>query len=414
MSNASTASNERPDRDRKWTVMVFMGAEADGNAPMVEAAEADLNEMRAISSGGHLNIFAQVHANGTARRHHIGVDPREGREVARDEQDATNGRALVEFIRDSLNRPGYEHRPGKDYSMLVMWGHAYDFAIDHELTATGNNDALDFVRLGEVLKNFQLDLKRQYDSKELPKLDIIAFDACDVATVELACELQRYANYLLGSQIGVPIPGWPYDRVLRRLRHPEGRLMGPAELGAWTVRRYCNAYVPEHRTVSLSLLDLKQVNKLFGHADVLATALDLALDRGTETRDRIAALFTRARTADFKPFVDVADLCLNLVRESDDGLVREAAAALGDFLLAPAPEAVDKSEEGCGLPFIVASGRNAGGTAKLNGVSIYAPHVSLIDDLGALDTVYGAFKFARQTRWAALVSELARSQPALA
>jgi len=190
--------------------------------------------------------------------------------------------------------------------------------------------------------------------------------------------------------------------------------MGPSELGSWTVRRYCNAYAPEHRTVSLSLLDLQQVNKLFGHADVLATTLDLALDRGIETRDRIAALFTRSRTADFKPFVDVADLCLNLVRESDDGLVREAAAALGDFLLAPAPEAVGESEEGCGLPFIVDSGRNAGGTAKLNGVSIYAPHVSLVDDFEALEQVYGEFKFARQTRWAAVVNDLARSQQALA
>jgi hypothetical protein len=419
MSNARTASEEWPAGERKWTVMVFMGAEADGNAPMVEAAHDDLAEMRAIGSGPNLNIFAQLHANGTAHRYHIGVDSEKGREVPPDEQDATDGRALVEFIRDSLNRPGYEHRPGRDYSMLVMWGHAYDFAIDHELTATGNNDALDFVRLGEVLKSFQLEMKRQYALQshmpmpELPKLDIIAFDACDVATVELACELERYANYLLGSQIGVPIPGWPYDRVLDRLRCPQGRLMGPAELGSWTVRRYCSTYAPEHRTVSLSLLDLNRVPELFAHADVLATALDLALERGTETRDRIAALFSRALTAEFRPFVDVADLCLNLVRESSDDLVREAATALGDFLLAPGPEVVGHSNQGCGWPFIVDSARNAGGTAKLNGVSIYAPHVSLVDDFKALEEVYGEFKFARRTRWAALVNDLARSQQAL-
>ena len=34
------------------------------------------------------------------------------------------------------------------------------------------------------------------------KLDILAFDACDLATVEMACQLEPFAKYLLGSQIG--------------------------------------------------------------------------------------------------------------------------------------------------------------------------------------------------------------------
>jgi hypothetical protein len=394
--------------------MVFMGAEADGNAPMVEAAEADLKEMRAVGSGPNLNIFAQVHANGTAHRHHIGVDRPGGREVPPDERDVTNGRALVEFIRDSLTRPGYEHRLN-DYSMLVLWGHAYNFAIGHKKTGP-TNDALDFIELSEVLKSFQVEMKRYYEARGfpmagIPKLDIIAFDACDVATIELACELEQYAKYLLGSQIGVPIPGWPYDRVLGRLQHRKGeRAMGPAEFGSWTVRRYCNAYAPEHRTVSLSLLDLTRVPELFGHTDVLATALDLALDRGSEAQRGIADLFSRAQTADSKPFVDVADLCLNLVRNTGDPLVRGAAQALGDFLLAPRPEVVGGSSEGSGWPFIVDCGRNAGGAAKLNGVSIYAPHVALINNFEALEQLYGKFRFARETRWGALVHDLARLQ----
>ena len=105
MSNARTASEERPAGERKWTVMVFMGAEADGNAPMVEAAEADLEELRAVSSGGNLNIFAQLHANGTAHRHHIGVDPPHGRLVTPDERDVTNGRALVDLSAIPLPDP---------------------------------------------------------------------------------------------------------------------------------------------------------------------------------------------------------------------------------------------------------------------------------------------------------------------
>jgi hypothetical protein len=241
-------------------------------------------------------------------------------------------------------------------------------------------------------------------------LDIIGFDACDVATVEIACQLDQFAKYLLGSQIGVPIPGWPYDRILGRLRFPIGRLMGPAEFGSFAVRRYCQSYAPLHRRVSLTLLDLQQASELFARTEVLATALDLAIAQGSPVRASVAELFSRAQTVEFKPYVDVADLCLNLVRDSGDALVVEAARALGDFLLAPAPEAVGESVKGEGRPFVVEHGRNAGETAKLNGVSIYAPHVAPSDDATAVQEIYLNFEFVRETRWSRLVHTLALPQ----
>jgi len=406
----STSTPENTNDDRKWTVMVFMGAETVGNnAPLTEAAKADLAEMTAVGSGDRLNIFAQVHGTGVPRRYHIGKTPPEGEEVPFGQRDVAGGRALAQFIRSSLMKPGVDHRP-KDHSMLVLWGHAYDFAIGAAPRRGGTIDALDFVRLSEVLGGLQDELQTAYRVQGRPKLDILAFDACDVATVELACQLEPFASYLLGSQIGIPIPGWPYDRILGRLRYPIGRLMGPAEFGSYAVRRFCHTYAPQHRTVSLTLLDLQRAPELFARTEVLATALDLALDRGTEARSRVAALFSRSQTADFKPFVDVADFCLNLVRESGDALVKEAAQALGDFLLASLPEGTGRSVTGEGRPFVVEHGRNAGGTAKLNGVSIYAPHVALTNDFESTEQLYGRFEFARETRWSRLVHGLARSQ----
>ena len=58
----------------------------------------------------------------------------------------------------------------------------------------------------------------------------------------MACQLQPFAKYLLGSEIGIPIPGWPYDRILDRLRNPKGRLMAPPEFGSYVVRRFCESY----------------------------------------------------------------------------------------------------------------------------------------------------------------------------
>ena len=190
-----------------------------------------------------------------------------------------------------------------------------------------------FRRAQEVLVSLQAQARLAFGIPD-PRLDIVAFDACDVATVELACQLHGYADYLVGSQIGVPIPGWPYDRVLERLQDPQGRLMGAAELGSWIVRRFCELYTSQ-RSVSLSLLDLKRAPELFARTKVLAMLLKDAIDRDIDFLDVAADLFARSLTAEDKPYVDVADLCLNLRREVGDPLVNEAARALGDFLITP-------------------------------------------------------------------------------
>jgi len=110
--------------------------------------------------------------------------------------------------------------------------------------------------------------------------------------------------------------------------------------------------------------------------------------KGSDVVERLAYLFSQSQTADDKPFVDVADLCVNLVRNSGEPLVMEAARALGDFLISPRPPVVSGSADGVGKPFIVEHGRNAGGTARLNGLSIYAPHVIPGYDFEAVRHLY--------------------------
>ena len=97
----------------KWTVMVFMGAATiEGNVPLLEAAEADLAEMRFVGSGpvekgfgrpgDELNIFVQVHQGGD-------IVPRRGRITENmagleTHRAARNVMTLVERIRDFERR----------------------------------------------------------------------------------------------------------------------------------------------------------------------------------------------------------------------------------------------------------------------------------------------------------------------
>jgi hypothetical protein len=386
--------------------MVFMGADnIDGNAPLLDAAEADLAEMASVGSDKGLNIFVQVHGKDEIPRRGRIIEDMPGKIDALDvvpapERNTAHGLALESFIRWSLGTAG--HKYPDDHTLLVLWGHAYDFAIDRAKTLEGTIDPLDFAELSKVLERLQAG----FGAPGTAKLDILGFDACDLSIVEMVCQLQPFAKYLLSSQIGIPIPGWPYDRILDRLRNPIGRPMGPTEFGSYVVRRFCESYAAEARSVSLTLLDLDRAPELLEHTRMLALMLARGID-DPDNRDLIADLFSQSQTTPGKPYVDVADLCLNLVRQSDDQSVVDIAQALGDFLISPQLPLVGQSADGSGRPFVVEHGRNAGQTARLNGVSIYAPHVAPDRDSDAVRHLYDNFVFAQNTLWSRLVHALA-------
>ncbi len=385
---------------RRWTVMVFMGADGvEGNVSLADEAKKDIAEMARVGSGGSLNILVQVHDAGTPRRLHIGKGA--PIEVPVDQRKLVNGEALSHFVSWALSKA---HRPG-DYTMLVLWGHAYRFGLAHTETRAGI-DAIDFAELAGVLRTLQK--QRKTVGGETPTLDIVAFDACDLATIEMSVQLQQFAKYLLASQIGIPLPGWPYDRILIRLKKPRTRLMGPAEFGTYVVRRFCEEYHADERPVSLTLLDLNRATELSARTEVLALRLALAVTADPQERHLVYELFRRSYTDDGRPFIDVADLCLNLMRHSSDVFVRQAAASLGDFLLSPPPDAPPHNGlVGAKRPFIVEHGRNNARTAKLNGISLYAPHVSENHDWEGASYWYQKFVFVQETLWSKLVHTLA-------
>ena len=390
--------------------MVFMGVNTEeGNAPLVEAARANLAEMaKGVAAGGgpgpdaRLNVFAQVHGEGEPWRYHIGRD--NGRPVPKDQQDVGNGQALMNFIVDSLGAAG--HQPNYDRTMLVLWGHAYNFTIGKAKTRSGAIDALDFGELKNVLRlaagagapglRHSRSTARHRRLRRVRRRDRGA---------RLSAPWLR--DYLVGSA------DWrAHSRVAVRSRaRAASGSPGPVDGSRGT--RFVDRPpvlrgVTSRRSVSLSLLDLKRVPELFARTKVLAMVLQDAIERDIDFLDAVTDLFARSLTAEDKPYVDVADLCLNLSREVSDPLVNEAARALGDFLIAPSTNVVSNSLTGKGGRSSSRSVRNAGETAKLNGISLYAPHVALANDFVAVRELYDNFDFARDTQWSELVHTLAQ------
>ena len=139
-------------------------------------------------------------------------------------------------------------------------------------------------------------------------------------------------------------------------------------------------------------------------------ARNLAMKIGDQDGlNRIADVLLRSQTELGRPYVDVADLCVNLARESGDAATIDAAIALGDLLASPRPAVVGSSEKGVGRPIIVEHGRNAGRLARLNGISLYAPHLAPMKNSDVVEGLYKKFSFFRQTLWSDLVHTIARS-----
>ena len=72
------------------------------------------------------------------------------------------------------------------------------------------------------------------------------------------------------------------------------------------------------------------------------------------------------------------------MRGSGDTLVAEAARTLGNLLAGAQPPLVGKSEEGLAVPSSWSMAATPGSLARLNGISLYAPHVAPGTDFDSL------------------------------
>jgi len=151
--------------------MVYMAAQnVPGEAASLkDEAESDIEEMMKVGSTDTLNILFELHGDGDPQRCHVTGRDAKRVPVHMEPQDATNGRALAAFIQWALEKVHHEEA---DYSMLVLWGHAYRFGLGPTLTGQGI-DAIDFAELTRVLRNCQDEFKRTYGTSSRPKLDIV-------------------------------------------------------------------------------------------------------------------------------------------------------------------------------------------------------------------------------------------------
>lgn len=164
------------------------------------------------------------------------------------------------------------------------------------------------------------------------KIDVLAFDACLMATAEIACQVSPYADIFIGSVEKVPSNGLPYDDVLHALdstTSPESGYFDSPRFCKDVTRAFVDAYSPGgdqygasglimHRSpdtpVTLSCIDLNSLDAfLSGPFCNFVKAVSLASKSPQFDLIRAAAVMASPGYGPGNEYTGVLDFATNIL-----------------------------------------------------------------------------------------------------
>ena len=250
---AEGSSEPRGDGEG-WTILAYSIADTDLEPFMVQ----DVNEMGEVGSGEGLNIVGLVD-----RAAAYGDDPlldlggytgaklikvNEGSaEVLEEMGDVNTGdpQVLADFV-----ARGIEEYPAARYGLVISDHGASWPGVGGDESAGRDSLSLEEIRGG---------IAGGLEQAGVEKLDLLGFDACLMATYEVASTLAPVADRMLASQELEPGHGWGYNSLQVIADNPD---ISVDELGAALIDGF-EGQAREQETVesiTLSLIDLTKMD----------------------------------------------------------------------------------------------------------------------------------------------------------
>lgn len=224
-----------------WTFMVYL----DGDNDLEGAGIDDFLEMSSVGSTADVNIvvqFDRVPGYDTAygdwtdcRRFLItpGMTPSPGSEAQNiGEVNMGDPATLTTFVEWTI-----ANYPANHYA-LVLWDHGSGWKGD---TAT-KGVCWDYTSAGDRITSPELKaaLAAVYAHTGVI-LDIVGFDACLMAMLEVGYQIKDYADIMVASEDAEPWDGWPYDPILLALT--ANPAMSASALATEIVNDYVASYI---------------------------------------------------------------------------------------------------------------------------------------------------------------------------
>lgn len=261
--------------DGSWAIYWYLcGSDLETNGAF---ATIDLMEMLEVQLPENVNVVIQT--GGSAVWQNDLMDPSKVQRwlynsqglTLVDEQESVNmgdAQTLYEFLYfANTNFPA-------DKVAVTFWNHGGGSVSGAAFDELYGNDSLDLV---EMYQAFDAVWPA---NTENPALELVGFDTCLMATVDVAAVFQNFAKYLVASEEVEPGNGWLYSGWIGALAaEPD---MDGADLGVAICNTYyegCEAMGTQDQT-TLSLTDLSKLTPLleayesFGEEAFAAAAED--------------------------------------------------------------------------------------------------------------------------------------------
>lgn len=262
-----------PEHGESWTVLVYMVADNDLEPFGLE----DLEEMTRAGASDDFRIVVQSDRASDYSDDGVGGLPdwqstkrllvQQDALVELDdlgERNMGDPATLAEFITWGVNS-----YPADRYA-LVFWDHGSGWVGFGGDESTSDHDRLDIAEL-------RRGIDQGLAGTALEGFALIGFDACLMATFELALAMRDYGAYLLASEELEPGHGWDYEH-LRGLRDDPAR--GPVAMGELLMGGFAEQAAAQDTdaTITLSLVDLQALAPLESAVDALAEQLRREFD----------------------------------------------------------------------------------------------------------------------------------------
>lgn len=304
IAHSCQAANQK----RPWTFLVYIAADNNLNP------EADANIAQMVKASASSNVHILVYLN-IKRKNEPKKTQRllikNGKIIQQGDTTVEDSGipstlikalawAATQFPSDYLLVDLWNHGSGPlNRDMLIHRGICYDDTTGHYLTDIDCKNAFD------VLVN-------QYRAGK--KIDIIAFDACLMANLEVAYTFMPYAHYMVGSQQTVPGSGFNYADVLSLF---EKNIPNPAAVSSGMVSSFDN-YYKRYSNISytLSAINLDKINLCTTTTNTIATILFnlLNADQNDTVKKVIATCINPSICAHFDEYtyIDLYSFYANL------------------------------------------------------------------------------------------------------
>jgi hypothetical protein len=429
-SDETLCSNKAPfpiNPKKHTTVFIYMADDND----LHYFAKKNLEDMKKIGSTPFLNIVVQVDGQGPyekTKRFYVEknnlVQVNKKDSLSEKKLDFGNAQTLIDGCLWAMQSYPADHH------VLVLWNHGIGildsiggktsnaselFIFNSETNLLEINRTINFIEyakqreeekeqrgicfsdtFGTYLTNQKLiyalsSVQRQMNGE---KFDIIAFDACLMAMLEVGDLLAPYANIMVGSQELELGAGYPYHKIFEPFLT---RPLEPQELAKHIVDVYSNNYKAITNDYTLSAADLTQFQDLEDSLENVAQLLIEALknQKNSSVYRLIQASKNRRLCTCFSEptYIDLYDFLTNLSESIEYMLIQPQKIGLKEQLKTAIQETKEILERAV---FANQVGRNL---ERARGLSVYFPH-------RMIDPSYLQTPFATKHSWLKLIKSM--------